>query len=300
MHRRLVALVLPLAIAVAPSPGAPEAPTGDPELERGVAQVREGAFADAVVTLDGVSRRLVGLGDRPTLLARAYVYLSIAYLGLSQVEAAKATFLEALKADRDVELTPGEFPPRYLAFFKETTKEAEAPPGAGETSPARPAVAEPEAPEKGRSKLGLVLLGAGAAAGAGIALAGGGGGGSAAQENAYVPEPPLQTSYFSDQIGCHDPFDEQGFPVTRPGTIEAVLNWLEADADIQMHLDQTHPVHREELAWSSPTGPRSAILVYNATQTGSYRLSPFWKGSCWSRDHCTCPTATYTIAVKHP
>jgi len=88
--------------------------------------------------------------------------------------------------------------------------------------------------------------------------------------------------------------------VTRPGTIEATLTWLEPEADIQIELSQTHPAFRDDLAWSSPTGPTSAALTYYATETGSYRLWPFWIERCWSPDRCTCATATYSITVRHP
>jgi hypothetical protein len=310
MLPRLVALVL--ALSVARAPAAPQAGKTDPELERGIAQVREGDFASAVMTLDELARRLAEKRDQPRLLARAYVYLSVAYLGLSQVEAARATFLEALDTDNRIELTPEEFPPRFLTFFEETMKDREA---AGTTTPEEkkpedaltatpPEAAPPSVSSKGGSKKWLALAGAGAAAGVGIALAGGGGGGGGTDAPASTPETPLQTTYFSSQISCLDPYDDCPFPVTRAGTIEATLNWIEADAEIAMSLTQTDPTVRHDVAWSTPIGSKSESLTYTTSETGSYRLNPYWKQrSCrdpLSPGLCTCPTATYTITVRHP
>jgi hypothetical protein len=289
--------VLALVLSVAQVPAAPQAGNEDPDLTRGIAQVREGDFASAVMTLDDLARRLAQSGDQPRLLARTYVYLSVAYLGLSQVEAARAAFLEAMETDDGIELTPEEFPPRFLTFFEETMK--------GRDAVGRAAEAVPSSkPGKGGSKKWLVLAGAGAAAGAGIALAAGGGGGGGTDVSVSTPEPPLQTTYFSSQISCLDPYDDCPFPVTRAGTVEATLNWIEGDADIEMSLTQTDPVVRHDVAWSTPTGSKSAFLTYTTSETGSYRLNPYWKQrSCRdpvSPTLCTCPTATYTITVRHP
>ncbi len=154
---------------------------GENELALGISQTQEGDFDAAVVTLDGVVRRLAREGAPPKTVARAYLYLSIAYFGLYQTEQAKAKFLEALQADPEMEITASAFPPRIYRFLDQVRREAhaqQASEGTPESPPATPApelAPRSEEPEKGGSKMPLVLLGVGGAAAAGVALAVGGG-----------------------------------------------------------------------------------------------------------------------------
>lgn len=204
MIARLFVLLLIVTLALAPTGMAVQQPPTDPDLEEGIRQVRKGHFAGGVITLDGVARRLAAEGGHSQELARAFTYLSIAYLRLAQEQKATAQFLEALKTDPDLLLDESEFPPWALQFFEDTRKEAQEEATVGPAAPAEdmkkedpvveatttatestpmatePASAEPE--KKGGSKKTLlVLLGAGAgAAGVGVALAGGGGGSSTA------------------------------------------------------------------------------------------------------------------------
>src|SRR5438132_1406143 len=76
------------------------------QIELGVKQVEGGDFDAAVITLDAVARALAADGRRPRELTRAYTYLAIAYLGLSQEQTAKARFLEALKIQPELRLDP--------------------------------------------------------------------------------------------------------------------------------------------------------------------------------------------------
>jgi hypothetical protein len=103
MLKRWLVLLLALAVAL-PRPAL--AADVDTDLATGVRQAQEGDFENAVTTLDSVVRRLTGQPSRAKDLARAYTYLSIAYLGLSQEQTAKAKFLEAWKADQSMELSP--------------------------------------------------------------------------------------------------------------------------------------------------------------------------------------------------
>src|SRR5688572_23083181 len=181
-----VAVVVAVALATARGPVL-SAPPDD--LARGIAQVEGGEFEAAVITLDGVVRRLSAQASPPADLARAYLYLAIAYLGMSQEQAAKARFLDALKADRTLELSTGEFPPRVVQFFEEVKRESEsaapapvAPaPRPTPTPPpvAPPAPTRPAPPPAGGGKGGstaLLVVGGGAAAALVGALALGGGG----------------------------------------------------------------------------------------------------------------------------
>jgi len=191
MCRPRVAMFLALALMPGLVAAALPAQTPDSELERGIDQVREGDFGEAVITLDDLARRLAEQGDRSALLARTYVYLSIAYLGLSRVETAKATFIEALAVDSDIELTPEEFPPRFMEFFEETTKEME---GSSAPTMSDTPTLEGSPETTGSSKTLLAILGAGAgAAGAALALAGGGDGASTADSPDTSPPQPSAT-----------------------------------------------------------------------------------------------------------
>jgi hypothetical protein len=229
MSTKLAVPLLVGALSLATPVVALEAPS-DSGLEEGVRQAQLGEFEKAVVTLDGAARRLAAEGGRSRELARAYVYLSIAYLGLSQEQKARAQFLEALKADTEIQLDRAEFPPKILEFFESARKEAvaegvvapvpaaPAPPPAAAT-PAEPApVAEAAAPvaapeKKGGGSKTLLLVGGGAAAAAGIALAaGGGGGGGGTAAPTPTPQPVEETiELFSAEVPRPIPDLSQAF-----------------------------------------------------------------------------------------
>jgi hypothetical protein len=158
----------------------------DAELAAGVRLVEEGDFEKAVVTLDGVARRLKGDPGRVQELGRTHLYLGVAYVGLDQEGKAKAAFREALphlmvKAQRETggkaevkDLTLGAFgfSPKVIQVFESAKREALADKAFQRDLEAR---LEKE-PGRKRSKTGPILLGVGlaGAAGVGLALAGGG------------------------------------------------------------------------------------------------------------------------------
>jgi hypothetical protein len=215
LQRTLVASLCVL-LATAPvalqSAGA-QAPPGDAELEKGIQQAREGDSEAAVLTLDGVSRRLAGQPAQSRALARAYTYLAVAYLGLAQEQQARAKFAEALDTDSSLSVTSREFPPRVLELFEAVRQERAAPagpaPAATKTAPAvasaaapgaaaPAAVTTPPSNKGGGSKALWIGLGA-AAVGGGVALAiaGGGGGDSSPAPAApsTVPATPTAATY---------------------------------------------------------------------------------------------------------
>ena len=208
MSTRLVALLLVVAVGLAPAATALQQASADAELKEGIRQAQLGDFEKAVVTLDAAARRLAAEGGRSRDLARAYVYLSIAYLGLSQEQKAKAQFLEALKADTDMQFDEGEFPPKVLEFFESAREEAvaegvvpPAPPPSAETPSA--AATEPE--EKGGGSKKLLLIGGGVAAVAVVALAAGGGDGNGGSAAPSAPvEQTIQASSMDVPKGIPD------------------------------------------------------------------------------------------------
>jgi hypothetical protein len=213
MMQRWLAVLLSMALA-GPTQSPPGAPP-DRELEAGVQQAQEGDFDAAILTLDGVVRRLTTAGNRPRDLSRAYMYLAIAYLGLAQEQSAKAKFLEALRANRELELSAKELPPQYLKFFEGIRKEAlasgalapapapspSASPRARATPAPPPATARSAPPpaKKGGGASKALLIGGGllAVVGGAVALGGGGGGGGGTNPPATSPPgttaPPAST-----------------------------------------------------------------------------------------------------------
>ncbi len=133
------------------------AASGTDELARGVRQIAEGDFENAVLTLDGAVRSLAQEPAHVRELAQAYLNLGIAYVALDQRERARAAFKEALLRDKDLRLLPDRYSPKVIAAFEEARQEVRA--------------SEPRG--KG-SKLPLILLGAAGVTAAGIVLAAGG------------------------------------------------------------------------------------------------------------------------------
>jgi hypothetical protein len=134
----------------------------EPELARGIELVQRGDFQNAITVLDGASRRLSSGGAPARSLARAYAYLAVAYLGLNHEQTAKAKFIEALNADRTLQLDSEEFPPRIVEPFREAQREM--------VSPA------PSPPPKHSRMSPFVIVGGVAVAGAAVAVAAGSGG----------------------------------------------------------------------------------------------------------------------------
>jgi len=284
MSTRLVAFLLVGALSLAPAAVAFEAPA-DADLEEGIRQAQLGDFEKAVITLDGVARRLAAEGGRSSDLARAYVYLSISYLGLSQEQKAKAQFLEALKADTEMELDEGEFPPRILEFFEAAREEAAAQ-GVAEPSTVAPVTgspaAEPAEPEpvaegstpasepekKGGSKT-LLLIGGGAAVAAGIALAAGGGGGDGGSAAPTAPPQPVEewVEVFSNQVPQPIPDLNQAF---------SQLNFVAAGSIVQAFLEfRIRHTCREDL-WMELRHPDGT--TYTAEGPADCRVVNLWEG----------------------
>lgn len=202
MLRRVFGLVLAVAIAVPPSGLAQQTPTAvAADLQAGIRQVDEGDLDAAVITLDAVVLRLKQMKGAERDLATAHLYSSMAHLGLSQIEKAKAEMREAWRNNRGLALDPKKFPPRVIQLYEQMKNEqqqAEAttpkPATAASPQPAPKPTASPAeavAPEKGGSKLPLILLGGAALVGGGVAIAATGGSGGAAA-SAPMPTPTPQ------------------------------------------------------------------------------------------------------------
>lgn len=273
MLKRWLVLLLVIALG-SPQPGV-GADTVDTDLANGVRQAQEGDFENAVVTLDGVVRKLTGQPARAKDLARAYTYLSIAYLGLSQEQTAKAKFLEAWKADRDMNLNAREFPPRVLEFFEKTREEANLPPPTSAASPApRPAAMRSPEPKKKGSKTVPIIIGAAVLGGVGVAVAAGGGGGD---------DPP---------------------PTTQPaGPLSFRLTWSSSD-DLDLHVAEPTGF---ETYWQSPSSPTGGLLENDVVCQGGTEVIR-WTGTAprgtyqfWAEYSGACGasrSASFTLTVS--
>jgi hypothetical protein len=199
MTRPLLAWALAFVVGV-PQPGLRAEAASDPDLAKGIRQVEDGEFDAAVLTLDGVARRTKERGGAAPELARAQLYLGVAYAGLGKEATAKSWFVHALENDRALMLSPRQFPPRVLQLLDEARLEVGGSPRAA-ASPKPPSskaggTKQASAPpkEKGGSKKGLWIgLGAAAVGGIAIAAAAGGGGGTSGSSPSPAPSTPPGT-----------------------------------------------------------------------------------------------------------
>jgi hypothetical protein len=133
--------------------GAQAVSAQDPDLAVGIRHVDEGDFEAALVPLGRAVRTLSGDSSRSKELAEAHLYLGVAYVMLDQEKAGRASFREALTLQKDLRLSPEEFPRKVLRAFAASLQDAQAegpaptaPVAQAETSkPAAPAASEPSA-----------------------------------------------------------------------------------------------------------------------------------------------------------
>jgi len=172
-----ITLTLSLGCALLCPAGA-RAQATDPEVAQGIAQAENGEYDTAIFTLDKAARRLADDPAAGETLARAYLYLGIAYFGKGHEAAAKARFRDAILSMGDLTLDAEQFPPKIIDLFEaareEARGEAEAEPVEAPSAP--PAVPDSESESGGGGSKTLLIVGGVAAAGGAAALAAGGGG----------------------------------------------------------------------------------------------------------------------------
>jgi serine/threonine protein kinase len=98
----------PYVVALEDSPS-------DPYFERGLKQMSEGDFQEAILTLEPVARRLQVAGKSKEL-ARAEFYIGVALLELNRQGQAKERFQRALQNDFTLKVPAG-FSPKVTSFF---------------------------------------------------------------------------------------------------------------------------------------------------------------------------------------
>jgi hypothetical protein len=169
MRSKCLSLLVALALASLPFASISLAAGGNMDLTVGMRHVEEGDFEAAAVVLDRAVQALSKQKGSSKELARAYLYLAIANLGMSQEASAKARLLDALASDKELSLSPDDYPPKVIKLFDEVRREA----GMAVPAKSRPEVAAKPKKEGGRSKLpyilgGVVVAGAGVALGTGV------------------------------------------------------------------------------------------------------------------------------------
>ncbi len=102
-----------------PLDGSPD----DPYFQRGLRQIAEGEYQEAILTLEPVVRRLQAQGGKNKEQARAEFYLGVAYLELNRQALAKERFQAALEHDGSLRPPTAAFSPKIASFFG-TVREA--------------------------------------------------------------------------------------------------------------------------------------------------------------------------------
>jgi tetratricopeptide (TPR) repeat protein len=283
---RVSSVVLTLFVTAAPA----LAQTPDADLAAGIRQVDEGDYAQAVITLDRATRALASDPARSRELARGYLYLGVAYVGLGSETTAKARFRDALGQAKDLKLSPEQYPPKVIELFERAREESRSEPPAPAPSPS--ASASP-APAKGGGHGKAILIGLGGAAAVGVAVAAGGGGGSSTPASAAPTPAPVKTETIMGSIsgGCESDTVTHRFVPTAAGTLDATLVWSNRDVVLKMYLGDTDRSAGLILANSTPASNVSARLT-----------APVMNRAYWMFVEQTGggPCVTYTLALTYP
>ncbi len=105
----------------------------DPQVAQGIRQLEEGDLNAALESLVGAARRLSSDPAARADLALVHLYSGLAYSGLDQEKAARASFREALALRPELSLDADRFPRRALRLFEQVRSEqaAASPPAVG-------------------------------------------------------------------------------------------------------------------------------------------------------------------------
>ena len=171
---RLAPRILPVVLAAVSLAGPARAQVKEAPLEaalaKGIALVEEGDYGAAIIALDEVVGRLTRLKEQKERVARAHLYLGIAYVGEGQESLAAGSFREALRHHPGLTLNAEQFSPKVRERFQRVKNELTTRPGSTATAETA------SRPGKGGSKALLIAGGVAAAGGVALAAAGGGGG----------------------------------------------------------------------------------------------------------------------------
>ena len=297
MTCKALCLVLVLGIVSFPLRLSAQAPSTDPDIVRGIAQVDDGDYDEAILTLDNAARRLAPDKTKTYDLSQAYLYLGIAYIGKGHEAAAKAKFREALAQIKNLSLSPDKFPAKVIdAFEAAREEEAKAEPAAAPAATSTTTVpAQPAAKKKGGGTKVILIVGALAGVG-GIAAAaggGGGGGGTSVATTTTQPADTRQTLNFAGTLAAHGGRDCKQIVATKAGTLEGRLTWTNGQIELGIGCQEHDPPYTQCASFggvSTRTSNTSATLTVPVTQK-TYDV-------CVSNDSGS--QDTYTLVVLFP
>ena len=274
--RRVLCLSMVLVLATATIPVAAQGL--DADVQKGIAQVDDGDYDGAILTLDNAARRLAVDKTKSNDLAQAYLYLGIAYIGKGREAAAKAKFREAVAQIKTLSLSADKFPPKVVDLFEAAKAEEVKATAAPSPTPSPSASgAVPVEKKKGGSKAILVIGGIAVAGGA-AALAAGGGSGSSSSSTPTTPTTPTtQTMTFTGTLASEN-IDCKQIVATKPGTLEARLTWTDPQVDLGISCQEHDPPYTGCAGTSNRTSNTTRVLTTPVTQK-TYDVCPNSYGS---------------------
>jgi hypothetical protein len=257
-----------LLLAVASVPVA--AQDLDADVQKGIAQVDDGDYDGAILTLDNAARRLSLDKTRATDLAQAYLYLGIAYIGKGREAAAKAKFREAVAQIRSLSLSADKFPPKVVDLFEAAkAEEMRATPAASPT-PAPSGAAAGSGAKKGGGKTLLIVGGLAAAGGIAAAAAGGGSKSSTASTQATT-----QSLTFTGTLpNAGGTYECKQVVATKAGTLDARMTWTNGQLELGIGCQEHDPPYTQCAGTSNRTSNTSASLTVTVTQK-TYDICPY-------------------------
>lgn len=290
MQRMLRSFAILVALCP-PSLGAQSQP-GDPDVKKGIAQVDNGEYEEAILTLDAAARRLVGDPKRRGDLVQAYVYLGVAYMAKGHDTSAKNRFRDALALDKALSLSPEKFAPRVVEAFEKARDEAK-------REVANASAPAPAPAKKGGGK-GLLWVGLGGTAVAGGALALAGGGGKSPTPSASPTPSPfgvlLDRSFSGLTPGTNQFFD---VIVQAAGNLTVIVDWTNGRNDLDLYLSTPACTNANAfppdvcpiLARAESPSARPEMFT-TPVQAGTFRVVVAWCGDP------VCGTGTESGTVK--
>jgi hypothetical protein len=256
-----------LVLAIATIPVAAQG--FDADVQKGIAQVDDGDYDGAILTLDNAARRLAADRTKSNDLAQAYLYLGIAYIGKGRDAAAKAKFREAVAQIKTLSLSADKFPPKVVDLFEAAKAEEVKATAAPSPTPSSSASgAGPAEKKKGGSKTILVIGGIAVAGGAAVLAAGGGSSNSAPK----TPTDSRNSLTFSGTLPNSSSYTCYTVVATKAGTLDATLTWT--NGQIEFGIGCSDPANLDCGGTYNRTSNVSAKYTVAVSQK-TYQICPY-------------------------
>ncbi len=263
-----------VCLGMAPQPRASVA-VSDPDLMRGIDQVKTGDFEAAVSSLELAIRKLSREPQQIKELASAYIYQGVAHLERDEQALALDAFRLGLSRDPGFRMDPFEFSAQQIRVFQSVAPET--------TSPAAPKA-------RGGSKALPILIGVAAAGGAGIALAGRGSDSPSTARPGPSPTPPTTTPGQSDIVllGVEPPSGAE-IALVRGPRLVTVRVLVSSDSAGTLHVSAFAPTPLQVLEALCVGGSTTSFTL----QAGESREQAF---GLIHADPAACPTLPFSTS----